>query len=435
MPATPVTTLRISALRTLLLALLATPSLSGCGDSSSPIPPPPPFSARADDDAFYAQSPEDAARKPGTVLGSRAIRFAFDADGKLAVQAWQLRFSSRNSQGLPIIAIATVVRPLAPILPHPAVVSFQYAEDSLGAICAPSHTLTGSQANPISLAESALPLPLLEAGYTLIYPDHEGPQSAYAAGPLAGRITLDALRAAQQFAPLGLSAGSSIGLWGYSGGAIATAWAAALQPRYAPELPIQAVAIGGTPADLIGVLRNADQPGYTNRQNFSLVLSAVAGVNREYPAFITPILNARGQAALRALTDGCAGSTSDGSPEPQGHFADYTTVADPFASAGFIDVGPQISLPQPGLAPNTDVFVYHSQFDELIPIQGADTLVQDWCAAGTAVHYFRGALGGHVLFQITHSAAAIDYLEDRLSDLDHLRLPPGTRDCPLPAAR
>ncbi|WP_374710713.1 lipase family protein [Rhodococcus sp. USK10] len=41
----------------------------------------------------------------------------------------------------------------------------------------------------------------LAQGWAVVLPDHQGPNAAYAAGPLAGRITLDGIRAAENFDP------------------------------------------------------------------------------------------------------------------------------------------------------------------------------------------------------------------------------------------
>ena len=65
---------------------------------------------------------------------------------------------------------------------------------------------------------------------------------------------LDSIRATLAFSTLQLSKGVKVGLWGYSGGAIAMGWASALKPSYAPELNIVGAAHGGTPANLTATL-------------------------------------------------------------------------------------------------------------------------------------------------------------------------------------
>ena len=58
-------------------------------------------------------------------------------------------------------------------------------------------------------------------------PDYLGPNVAYGAAKLSGMVTLDSVRALQRAPELGLGQ-SPIALAGYSGGGLATAWAAAM---------------------------------------------------------------------------------------------------------------------------------------------------------------------------------------------------------------
>lgn len=395
-----------------------------------------PFPAKLDSDAFY-KTPEPLPKQPpGTILKSRSVTLAPLLGIPLSTyKAWQLQFISRDSHGHPIAAIATVVKPTAPATTSTPLLAYQYAEDSLGSQCAPSHTLTGSTSNANSQLEGASPLPGLLLGWTLVYPDHEGPDSAYAAGRLSGQITLDSIRAAEQFKPLGLSRKTPVGLWGYSGGSIPTAWADTLQSSYAPELNIVAVAAGGVGADLLSIVKNTDSNPITNAAFFSLILSAVEGVNREYPSLISPLLNAKGRAAFKAMANGCLGATTDGNPKPTGRFADYTTVSDPFDAPNVKAVLPKIDLPQPDSRPIADTFIYHSQLDELIPIAGVDALVKNWCSRGSIVHYYRGITGEHLAFEVTMAPLVLTYLTSRFTDPDQPPvLPPGTTSCNAQAA-
>lgn len=263
-------------------------------------------------------------------------------------------------------------------------------------------------------------------GWTLVIPDYEGPYSEYGAGKIEGQITLDGIRAAENFKPLGLSTATPVGLWGYSGGAIATAWATTLQTSYAPDLNIVAVASDGTPADEIGTAKNFNH-GLGNAV-FSLGLSAALGVNRAYRQMVTPILNAKGHAAAESLKDGCDGQTSDGSPPPTGHYSDYTTSSHPFDTPGVLNTAPKIDLPQPGHWPVADAFVYQSTLDELVPVAGVDKMVQAWCEHGDTVHYYKSPAGEHITFAATAAPLALAYLISRFDGLPTV-LPPGTQSC------
>ena len=61
------------------------------------------------------------------------------------------------------------------------------------------------------------------------------------------------MRAAE--ADLTLPASTPVGLYGYSGGSIASEWASELAPTYAPELNVVGVAEGGIPVDYAHNLR------------------------------------------------------------------------------------------------------------------------------------------------------------------------------------
>ena len=103
----------------------------------------------------------------------------------------------------------------------------------------------------IPQVESALIGPELLAGKTVVVADTEGENADFAAGPEYGINTLDSLRAAIAAPATGLAATKKIGLIGYSGGAIATEWAAELAPSYAPDINSRLVgaAIGGVLVD------------------------------------------------------------------------------------------------------------------------------------------------------------------------------------------
>ena len=65
-----------------------------------------------------------------------------------------------------------------------------------------------------------------------------------------GYHVLDGLRAALSTERLGLSPTAPIGLWGYSGGGLASAWAAEMSGSYAPELNIVGAVLGSPVGDL-----------------------------------------------------------------------------------------------------------------------------------------------------------------------------------------
>jgi hypothetical protein len=239
--------------------------------------------------------------------------------------------------------------------------------------------------------------------------------------------TIVASRSVTYFAPLGLNAKTPVGMEGYSGGSIPTMWGASIARRYAPELNIVAAATGGTVANLKDVLKDFDT-GAGNAL-FSLGLSAMFGVNRAFPSLLTPILNAKGVAAGSSLKNGCVGNTSDGSANPTGHFADYTTIADPLDNPKVDAILKEDGLPVAGYpAPPMPLYIYQSVLDELAPVDDTDALVTTYCMQGTHVAYYVGATGEHVAFDATMAPTVFAYFASRFAGRPEVvRL--GTKTC------
>jgi len=267
---------------------------------------------------------------------------------------------------------------------------------------------------------------VLALGWTLIFPDHLGPTSSVAVGRIAGPIVLDGIRAAKSFEALGLAADSPVGLIGYSGGGVATAWAAGLQPQYAPELELAGVAIGGIPANLEVTAKAFDgDPVF-----FPVMFGAVLSINRVFPQLVPPgLLTEEGVQVSESVKDGCLGNTTDGSGGPSGQMADYAAVEDIYATPGARDVLPKISLPQADIAPVADIYFYHQAADQLAPFAEMQKVADDWCAKGTPVHVFKDYTGEHIAGAGTAVPSQLLYLLSRFSGAATPVLLPGTQNC------
>ncbi|MFC9994217.1 lipase family protein [Nocardia sp. NPDC127526] len=381
-----------------------------------PVPPAPPYL----DTAFYQPDPARvAAAQPGEILTARQVNLANFWLIPLNVKAWQLSYRSSNTRGEPIAAVATV------IVPHRAaptgersLLSFQMAEDSLSINCAPSYTLQmGSLPNPLNPvigAEFIEVQAMLQLGHAVVVPDHQGPNAAYAVGPLGGRITLDGIRAAENFEPAGLpGANTRVGLWGYSGGAIPTAHAAELQPEYAPELNLVGTAAGGLMADIRMAI------DYNNGTSTfgGAVLGGLFGVAREYPEvnqFIDRYMNPLGKAARVVHEGQCVALQFAAFPfvNIKGLF-DYP--GDPMRAPEMQPVLDELTLGKRGTPPSP-VYIYESPFDEVMPINAVNNLYDTYCKDPEArVFYTRDLLSEHGIAAVSGTASAVLWLNDRLN--------------------
>jgi hypothetical protein len=358
-------------------------------------------------DRFY-DAPANIGDYPnGTIVAQRAMP---TPPGFIDVDTRQIKFRSTDMYNRPIAAVTTVLLPRnrqanAPVL------SFQDIVNALGLECAPSRTLY-SQTNSLTARQGPALNALLAQGWVVAIPDHLGPRSSYGAAELGGRITLDGIKAARNLQGANISR-SPVGLIGYSGGGMATAWAAALAPTYAPGLRLAGSAYGGAPMDLV---KMAEGLGYNNpHPAFGLAYAAAVGLSREYPNEIpmwdnlTPL----GKSMYLRMQNAC---TNEILSIGRDHSADEMTpdvkiFDDPIVRR----VVTQNGLDSYPGVPNSPVFEWHSPTDELIPVESIITTNNRYCRAGVRVSSLLTPAPNHVAAYPLGIPAAIGWLGDRFA--------------------
>ncbi|MFC9894993.1 lipase family protein [Nocardia sp. NPDC127579] len=385
---------------TLLTALgVVTAVLLGAGTAGAePLYPAP------DPDPFY-QAPADlASAAPGDVLATRPMPPLFMFPG---ARVTLIKFRSTNSAGAPIAATTTVLTPMnhrpgAPLL------SYQHIINGLGTQCAVSHVLYTQDPN-LFVKEAPVLNVFLLRGWSVALPDHLGPNAAYGAARLGGLITLDGVRAAQRVAELGLDT-SPVGLLGYSGGGMATAWAAALQREYAPELRVVGAAEGGVPMNLVKMIEGL---GYQRHPVFGLALAAAIGLEREYPQQlpISEHMNSAGLAIRSRIANGCTNEIlMAGAGRSVMDLAKSTSlVADPQARR----VVEANSLELHDGIPLAPIYEWHAPQDALIPVDSIDNTVRRYCAAGVRVLSERYPSPDHLSTAVLGAPAALAWIDAR----------------------
>ncbi|WP_336087057.1 lipase family protein [Nocardia sp. SSK8] len=410
---------RVAALAVAVTAI--GPMVSGAVASAEPagtvpVQPAPAIAVPPELDAAFYRPPAEvvAGKRPGEIIAAREVHVANAGLIPLNVDAWQVSYRSNNTRDEPIAAVATLLKPRGSA--PDKMVSMQIAEDSLAAYCSPSYAVRQWS---VATAVGQIVVPLefvvaqaqLQQGWAVVIPDHQGPDSAFGAGPLGARITLDGMRAARDFAPMRLAPDTRIGMYGYSGGAIVTGHAAELKQTYAPELNIVGAAEGGVPADFGPLL------DIGNGQMWSgMIMAAVLGLGREYPEFgelLARDLDPLGQGL--ALIKG-------------GLCVQYNTALLPFANLkGMLRVPEGDPMRNPVVrevldqtrmgkaVPDMPMFIWQANPDELIPVGPVNTLVDTYCRNPEAdVQYVREHLGEHITTEVSGSATALLWLRDRL---------------------
>lgn len=381
---------------------------------------PPAFPAIPEfDTEFYSPAPEIVSgAEPGEIITSRPVNVANLGVIPVNVDAWQLSYRSNNSRGEAIPAVATVLKPRGDAAQARPLLSYQIAEDSLGGYCASSYVLQqGSIPWPLTGAVTGggqfLEIQAaLAQGWAVVVPDHQGPDSAFAAGPLAGRITLDGIRAAENFDPLGVDGvDTKVGMLGYSGGSIATGHAAELRQTYAPELNIVGAAEGGIVADVGALVDNAN-----NALGSGIVASGIIGVSREDPemaAFLDQHLDPFGRALFAAKDNLCVAWNSSIFPflNLKGMF---DTPGDPLLEPQAQRVLATLKMGQQ--VPDVPMFMFQSNPDWLVPVGPVDRLVERYCADPEAsVVYTRDHFSEHLTLDVIGLPAALLWLKDRFA--------------------
>lgn len=238
----PACLLQIMALPSPTNGQVSFPERHDKSDFHNPIPP--------SQDPWYTAPDYFETAQPGTVILAR------DAPGRMTSlvancsAAYNILYRTTDSHYRPAWAVTTV---FVPNTTTPALVSYQVPYDSASLDASPSYALY-STSNETADYRDAVSL-LLSQGWFVNVPDYEGPLASFTAGVQSGHATIDSVRAVLGVREwLGMADYVRYAMWGYSGGALASEWAAELQVQYAPGMSFSGAAIGGLTPNVTSVL-------------------------------------------------------------------------------------------------------------------------------------------------------------------------------------
>jgi hypothetical protein len=426
----------------ILLVLVFAATMAGAPKARAAVPP--------GQDPFYSYQGATplADIAPGTILKTRVLPYHV-AGLALPVRAVQLLYRSTGAIGQPAVNVTSVLEP--PVsFGAPAVVSYQSLYDSLNPDDEPSYAISGglTLGGIVANFESALIVPALLAGEVVVVPDTEGEKADFAAGPEYGMNTLDSLRAALSSPATGLAKVSKIGLIGYSGGAIATEWAAELAPAYAPDVNQRLVgaAMGGVLVD------PAHNLHYVNGSSLwaGIIPMAVVGIARAYHVDLTPYLSAYGmqlytklqRASIVQVLGAYPGLTWTQLAAPQ-----YQT---PESVPAYVKIANQLIMGGRG-TPAVPLFIGQGAHGELegtpgnmpgigegdgVMIAGdVRSLAREYCARGVPVQYVQYGSLSHITSALPWLAGAAAWLSGRFAGLpppqDCAQIAPGNSLAPV----
>jgi alpha-beta hydrolase superfamily lysophospholipase len=226
-----------------------------------------------------------------------------------------------------------------------------------------------------------------------------------------GYYVLDGLRAALGSERLGLSPTAPIGLWGYSGGGLASAWAAEMSGSYAPELNIVGAVLGSPVGDLGHTFRRLNGTLVSGLP--ALVVAALADIYPELDRVIQEHATEEGKALLQRLHG--------------------MTTAEAVIRMAKKDVGDMLDLPLEQIldtpevrhvfddiklgaaVPTPPVLIVQAVHDQLISVEDIDDLVDTYLAGGADVTYHRDLLSEHLLLHPLSAPMTLRWLRDRFA--------------------
>ena len=400
----------IAACLAIVLALHAAPASAA---APSQLPSSDPFYA-------YTGSTPLADISPGTVLKTRSIQVVI---GGIPApnSAEQVLYRTTGELGQPTASVATIIKPLTSAIPvigaaTTKLVSYQTFYDALGSQCDPSYTLQGGNSSyQDAQIDAGLMQPYLAAGDTVVTADYEGEGLDWASGQESGYNTLDAIRAAENY--LSAPRSTSVGMVGYSGGSIATDWAAELQPAYAPDLNIVGTAEGGVPVDFAHNLNyiNGDTDGWAG-----VIPAVLVGVSRGFGLDLSPFLSDYGAQITHTVSDQCIndfaasynGLTIQQLLKPA--YQDFLSVPTFASIVNTLEMGTASTHPQEPMlmgVGNSD-----GTGDGVMVAADVEALAHKYCTEGVPVSFTQYTGATHEQAIAPFESSALAFLQARLLD-------------------
>jgi alpha-beta hydrolase superfamily lysophospholipase len=348
------------------------------------------------------------------VLRSRDVELAFLGFIPQRIRATQLLYRTTDMHGRPQATATTVVVPAerAPGTVTP-ILSYQCAIDAVTSRCFPSYALRrrAFATGAVAQVEYLLVAAAVAEGWAVSVPDHEGRSGMWGAPYEPGYHVLDGLRAALGSERLGLSADAPIGLWGYSGGGLASAWAAEMSGSYAPELNIVGAVLGSPVGDLGHTFRRLNGTYMSGLP--ALVVAALIHSYPELDKVIQDHATEEGKLLLQRLHKmTTAEAVIRMAKKDMGDMVDrpLEQILDmPEVRHIFDDIKLGAAVPTP------PVLIVQAVHDQLISVEDIDELADTYSSGGADVTYHRDMFSEHLLLHPMSAPMTLRWLTDRFN--------------------
>jgi triacylglycerol lipase len=208
-----------------------------------------------------------------------------------------------------------------------------------------------------------------------------------------------------------LSPDAPVGLWGYSGGGLASAWAAEMSGSYAPELNIVGAVLGSPVADLGHAFRRLNGSFYSGLP--AMVVAALTHIYPELDKVIQEHATDEGKAMLLRI--------------------EKMTTAHAVLRLIGMDMGKLIDRPLEQIlqtpevqhvfdsiklgtaVPTPPVLIVQAVHDRIVSVDDIDDLTHTYQSGGASVTYHRDMFSEHMLLHPMSAPMTLRWLADRFN--------------------
>jgi fermentation-respiration switch protein FrsA (DUF1100 family) len=363
----------------------------------------------ATEDFYLAPEPPQPNRpvSPGQIIRAEEMDAYLIPGVRIRARVWRILYWSTTATGQPTAVSGTVLIPRSRTRGPRPLIGYAVGTHGIGDVAAPSRLLARGLE-----WEAGLIAMVLARGWAVAISDYEGlgtpGDHTYMVGRALGPNVLDAMRAARSLDPVELPVEGPAAIIGYSEGGAAGAWAAQLQPSYAPDVPLLAVAAGAAAADVETAGPSLDGTFFSFFIAYGGIGYAAAYPELELDPYLTPLAR-NGIAALREST-----------------IFQAMLFGPRFVRSSDLTQPNVLELPEwrarlrenrlGSMVPEAPVLLHHARRDQIVSFEQSVNLRREWERGGADVRMYvtRGGVD-HISGAVAGTPVALDWIGRRLA--------------------
>jgi hypothetical protein len=343
---------------------------------------------------------------PGDIIRAEPIDAYLVPGLRIRAHAWRVLYRSTAATGEPTAVSGTVLVPRGKSRDGRPLIGYAIGTHGIGDSAAPSRLL------PRGLEwEAGLMAMALARGWALAITDYQGlgtpGDHTYMVGRALGPNVLDSMRAARAVCPEALPADGPAAIIGYSEGGAAAAWAAQLQPSYAPDIPLAAVVAGAAAANVEVAGPSLDGTFFSFFIAYGGIGYAAAYPELDLDSHLTPLA----REGIGALRDSTIVQAVMWGPK----FMRSSELTQP-SVLELPDWRRRMRENRLGLmVPAAPVLLHHARRDQIVSFGQSVNLRDDWQRLGADVRLYvtRGGVD-HISGAVAGTPVALDWISRRL---------------------